>query len=304
VEHIERSNSKQFSIRRIVFATDFLESSRLALDYAVAFAHCYRATLVIVHVFELSAEAEEVELLGHRPSVSRQNAERRLEAFASGVRRSGIQVEVDLRDGEPCAGVLGSAVDNHADLLVLGTHGVHGGLEHLVIGSNAEKILLSAQCPTLTVGKHVMAGIDLEPRFDDILFVSDFSEEAAAAAAYAWALARDLGIEVKTLQIVPEGDGHSPEARKKCAEQFCSSLAIEASIAASDWRTPEYHLERSVSAEEVIRLAERSVNSLLVLGVRAESHVERHLHTSFAYELVLRAGCPIMSIHKHQEEPG
>jgi nucleotide-binding universal stress UspA family protein len=300
VNHIDRNNPKQFSIRRIVFATDFLESSRLALDYAVAFAHSYRATLVIVHAFELPAEAEEVELLGRRPSASRQHAQRRLEAFASGVRRSGIPVEVTLREGEPCAAVLGSAVENHADLLVLGTHGVHRGLEHLVIGSNAEKILLSAQCPTLTVGKHVMAGIDLELSFNDILFVSDLSEEAAAAAAYAWAVAGDLGIGVTTLQIVPEGDGHNPEVRKRRAEQFCSALAIEASIAANDWCTPEYHLDRTVSAEEVIRLAERCVNSLLVLGVRAKSRVERHLHTSFAYELVVRAGCPIMSIHKHQ----
>jgi nucleotide-binding universal stress UspA family protein len=303
VKDIERNNAKQFSIRRIVFATDFLESSRLALDYAVAFAHSYRATLVIVHAFELAAEAEEAELLGGRPCVSRQLAQQRLEAFASGVRRSGILVEVDLREGEPCAAVLGSAVENHADLMVLGTHGVHRGLEHLVIGSNAEKILLSAQCPTLTVGKHVMAGIDLELSFNDVLFVSDFSEEAAAAAAYAWALARDLGIRVTTLQIVPEGDGHNPEDIKKQAEQFCNSLAIESSIAANHWCTPEYHLEKVISDEEVIRRAERSVDSLLVLGVRAKSRIDRHLHTSFAYELVVRAACPILSIHKHQEEP-
>ena len=32
---------------------------------------------------------------------------------------------------------------------------------HLLIGLNTEKILLSESCPTLSVGAHVLAGIDL-----------------------------------------------------------------------------------------------------------------------------------------------
>jgi len=136
------------AMRNIVFATDFLESSRLALDYAVAFSHHYAARLIIVHAFELSHEAEEAEILSHRASISRENALARLQAFATGVRRVGVNTEIDLREGEPCAAILTSAAENKADLLVLGTHGIYRGLQHALVGSNAEKVLLSAGCPT------------------------------------------------------------------------------------------------------------------------------------------------------------
>jgi nucleotide-binding universal stress UspA family protein len=114
-------------MKNIVLATDFLDSSRLALDYAVAFAHRYDATLTIVHAFALTPEAEEVEMLSRRPSVSRDLALSRLEAFASGVRRLGIRTEIDLREGEPCAAVLVCGGESNADLLVLGTHGIYRG---------------------------------------------------------------------------------------------------------------------------------------------------------------------------------
>ena len=294
----ETENDLGLPIRNIVFATDFLESSRLALDYAVAFAHHYRAKLTVVHAFELPPEAEEVEIIDRRPSVSREHALSRLDAFASGVRRLGIVTETDLRSGDPCAAVLASAVDKQADLLVLGTHGIYKGLQHLLIGSNAEKILLSAQCPTLTVGRHVMGGIDLHLNFDQILFVSDFSSGSAAAAHYAIALGRDLGIDVNLLAVLPEGEALDSDNVRGLVEGFCAELATDPVLSNHQWGSREYHLNRVVSAPEIVRRAAVSVNSLLILGVHAESRWNRHLHASFAYELVGTASCPLLSIHR------
>ena len=123
----ETKNEPAVPIKNIVLATDFLESSRLALDYAVAFANHYDAKLAIVHAFELSPKAQEAEMLARRPSVSREHMISRLQALASGTRRLGIRTEIDLREGEPCPSVLRSAAENNADLLVLGTHGICRG---------------------------------------------------------------------------------------------------------------------------------------------------------------------------------
>lgn len=284
------------AIRSVVFATDFLESSRLALDFAVAFALRNNAQLTIVHALELPYEAQEVEMLHHRPSVTREHALARLNGFASGARRLGLITEVDLREGDPCGGVLSSIKENRADLLVLGTHGVYRGLEHMLIGSNAEKILLSAQCPTLTVGRHVMGGIDLDLRFNEILFISDLSPEAARAAFYALWLGKTFGIPVEVLQTVPEASLQGSKLQK-AAEQFCGLLAENGGIPNREWCDPEYHLKRIVSGEKIIRRAETSVSSMAVLGVHSKSILERHLHASFAYELVAKAACPVLSIH-------
>ncbi len=285
------------NLSNIVFATDFLESSRLALDYAVAFAHHYNASLTILHAFELSAEAAEAELRSHKPSLSREMASQRLEAFASGVRRVGITVRVDLRDGDPCAAVLGSVTDNKADLLVLGTHGVYRGLEHLLVGSNAEKILHSAKCPTLTVGRHVMAGLDLGLNASQILLVSDFTAGGANAAAYALSLGRDLAVPVELIQAVSENTPADPDRLRAAAEEFCKQLARNPSVPHRDWCDPDYHLRRRLPTNEILELAKLSANSLMVLGVQSVSRLNRHLQTSLAYELVARASCPLISIH-------
>jgi nucleotide-binding universal stress UspA family protein len=260
VSEDRETNDAAISIRSVVLATDLLDSSRLALDYAAAFTHRYGAILTIVHAFELSTEAQEVELLAHRPSVSREYLLSRLEALATGVRRLGIRTEIDLREGEACASVLSSVAENKADLLVLGTHGIYRGLGHLLIGSYAEKILLSAPCPALMVGPHVVAGIDLDLNLSKILLVSDTSPESAAATRYATSLGQSLGLEIV---VVPVSiDVGAPNAQK----------VIEHAIACAV--------------------------GLLIIGVGNESAWKRHLHASFAFELIAKSACPVLSIHK------
>lgn len=285
-------------MRSIVFATDFLESSRLALDYAVAFSHHYRADLTIAHVFELSHEAEEAEMISQRPSLSREHALHRLEALASGVRRLGINTKIDLRNGEPCAAILGAAAENNANLLILGTHGVYRGVQHLVVGSNAEKILLSADCPTLTVGTHVMAGVDLNLNFKEILYVSDFSPASVEAAHYAASLGRDLSIRVESLPAKPDNTNSSSEDLRRSIDLFCKHLAADGESLNHEWFKPAYYLERITSGEETLLRARICSDSLIILGVHSLSRWNRHLRSSFAFELVATACCPVLSIRK------
>lgn len=299
---LDRTKAAEQSVpmRSIVFATDFLESSRLALDFAVAFSHHYGARLTIMHAFELSTEAEEAEMVSHRPCLSREHALARLQAFAAGVQRVGIHTEIDLREGEPCVGVLRSAAENNADLLVLGTHGIYRGLQHVLVGSNAEKILLSACCPTLTVGRHVMGGIDLDLSFKEICCISDFSPESVAAAHYAAALGRDLGIRSV---LVPVATDNAPGDSAICAriERFCNELGSNAEFPNHEWCNPGYHRERIATAEDILRQSMICSDSLFVAGVHNESRWNRHLHASFAYELVAKASCPLLSIPRPDE---
>jgi nucleotide-binding universal stress UspA family protein len=288
-----------YSIERIVYATDFLESSRLALDYAIGFAHQYDATLVMVYVVELSPAAQEVEAETGSPCLSRKAAHDRLDAFAAGTRRLGIKVELDLRDGAVSEMVIKSAEANRADLLVLGTHGTRRGLDHMLVGSNTERILLSARCPTLTVGRHVMGGIDLDLNLSEILFVSDFTKQAAAAGPYALSLAEKFNVPLEICQIVPENAERDPELRREIAEQYCEAMMHLIPGKRPNWCTPSFQLERSQSAEQILEKAKSDPASLIVLGVAPQSHLGRHLHTSFAYELLARATCPLVTIHSH-----
>jgi len=284
------------SMKSILFATDFLESSRLALDYAVAFAHHYGAMLTIVHAFELRSEAREIEMVTHRPSLSREHASARIEAFAAGVKRLGIHTEIDLRPGEPCASILAAVRDHRADLLVLSTHGIYRGVQHVLVGSNAEKILLSATCPTLTVGRHVMAGIDLDLGFSEILFLSDMSSESVQAAPYAASLAQDLGIPIELTALEPDHETVETSSSVASATEFCAGLKALPAFPNPEWCDPAYVSKRMATLEAVTERAMKCADILLVLGVHDMSRLKRHLHASYAFELIARSSCPLLTI--------
>ena len=176
----------------------------------MAFAQHFQATIVMLHAVELPDAGIEAEMVTMRPCMTRLHAEERMEALASSFRRAGISVETYVEDGIPCDVVLRAATTHAADMLVLGAHEVHLGIGHYLVGSNTEKILLSAPCPTLTVGSHALAGVDLFLHPKEILYFSDFTPEAAAAAPYALLLGKEFQVPVDVCQLVPEGAEKDP----------------------------------------------------------------------------------------------
>jgi nucleotide-binding universal stress UspA family protein len=286
----------QLTIKRILFATDFLACSRLALDYALAFAHQFKATMVLLHAIELPSPAEEAEKVTSRPSLSRSAAEERLEAFATGLRRTGLEVDTLVHDGTPCQVILNEVKGHAPDLLVLGVHGNHRGVGHLLIGSNTEEILLTVSCPTLSVGSRVLGGVGLSLKLTEILYCSDFTPEAATAASYAVLLGREFGAPVDVCHLESTPIEQDPISAEKVAEAFCEALRRAMPEAADPWCTPGFHLKHGLELNQILERAERETAGLIVLGVRAESHLGRHFHTSLAYQLLTRAACPVLSI--------
>ncbi len=289
------STTSRLAVKTILFATDFLESSRLALDYAVALTHHYHARLLIVHIFHMPQAAVEAEALDG-PSISRLSCEKRLEAFATGVRRVGVEAEWRLVEGWMPETLLVQVQEIKPDLLVLGTHGVYRGLGHIVIGSNAEAMLLSAQCPTITVGRHVPGGIGPESSPEYILYVTDFTPESAAAARYAVALSHDFHARLDICHMLPEGSGRTNEAGHHLADQYCDAVRRYVPGAESSWCVPGKQLEHGATKDEILQRTRADAGGLIVLGVRNQSEFARHLHASFAYELVATAVCPVFTI--------
>lgn len=282
-------------IKTVLFATDFLESSRLALDYATAFAHHYQAKLQLLHVFHLPQPAMEAEAL-NGPSMSRLSRERRLERLAAGAARAGVEVGTQLVEGWMPQTLLEKIHQSKPDLLALGTHGIYRGLHHMLIGSNAEEVLLSVPYPTLTVGRHVPAGVGPEIEFEHILYITDFTPESAAAAPYAVALSHDFNARLEVCHLLPEQEDRGAEEDHMMETRYCEEVARMVPGSEASWCSPGAQLEHGATADQILQRIRRDSSGLVVLGVRAESEFARHLRTSRAFELVATAACPILTI--------
>lgn len=288
--------TSSFRPKTILLATDFLESSRLALDFAVGFAHHYKAKLILLHIFHLPPEAAEAEVLHGGPSMSRLSRENRLEILATGVRRLGIDVKWCLEEGWMPTRLLEKANEIAPDLLVLGTHGVGPGLQHMLIGSNAEEVLLSAPCPTLTVGRHVPAGVSPEISFEHILYITDLTPESAAAASYAVALSENFHARLEVCHLLDGQGSADTEAHRHRADRYCEAVGRILPQGEPFWCSSRAQLEHGARADEILKRTANDTTGLVVLGVRAESQFARRLHTSMAYQLVAGAACPVFTV--------
>ena len=140
------------SFRRILVATDFAESAERALACAVQLARQHAAEIILLHVYmDLPAYPEisagQVEAIYEEQRTWIEDA---LERRARRARGEGVLARTLLRTGPAASTISATAADEHADLLVVGTHG-RSGLDRLIVGSVAEHVVRLATCPVLVV---------------------------------------------------------------------------------------------------------------------------------------------------------
>lgn len=140
--------------KTILFATDFSESSDYAFQYAFSLAKKFSARLLVVHVIN-----EPVDLRGfYVPHISfekleeeiEEGAQKMMEKFCRTHIRDYDNYETLIVPGIPYDEIIKKATENSADLIVLGTHG-RTGLDHVLFGSTAEKVVRKSQVPVMTI---------------------------------------------------------------------------------------------------------------------------------------------------------
>jgi len=139
-------------IKRIVVPVDFTGFSRRAAEYAVMLARQFKAGIVLVHVIEpFTYDINESMWVVDHFTALKTIAERLLAQQQQALKRKGVTVRTALRQGRPPFEIVDEARKRKADLIVMGTHG-RTGLEHVVLGSVAERVVRLAPCPVVTIG--------------------------------------------------------------------------------------------------------------------------------------------------------
>jgi nucleotide-binding universal stress UspA family protein len=140
--------------KTILFATDFSESSDHAFQYALELARKFDSRLGIIHVIN-----EPVDLRGfYVPHISfdkleeeiEQGALKMMEKFCSTHVQDYAKVETFVVPGIPYDEIIKKAQEIEAGLIVVGTHG-RTGLDHVLFGSNAEKVVRKSPVPVMTI---------------------------------------------------------------------------------------------------------------------------------------------------------
>ena len=306
--------------RRILVPTDFSDTSRFAVSRACGLARRFEAEIHLVNVLPLLDLGP---VTTDMPAVSRMDLEEKwvraardeLDALARESRVT-VRVTSEVTRGHPFVEIVRYARAHRIDLIVMGTHG-RGAVEHMLLGSVAEKVVRKAPCPVLTVRlpEHSFRLPGSEEAHDSragapapataplgmgdatmtlrrILFPTDFSDTADYARGHARELAGRFQASLHLLHVVAD----------PLSQDWAGGVATRAEERLGELSFGGIDVERTTRAGhvfvEIVRYAADKQIDLIVMGTHGHGPVAHLLLGSVADKVVRKAPCPVLTVRK------
>ncbi len=135
-------------VKKILAPTDFSDVSKLGISYAFDLARDIGAEVIAYHAITVEDEVKAVranlvhiyDLVGEK--------RRLLNEFIAdnfGDRMNLVELRQVVEIGAPFQNIVDIAAKENVDLIVIATHG-RTGLDHMMLGSVAEKVVARASC--------------------------------------------------------------------------------------------------------------------------------------------------------------
>jgi len=132
-------------LKQILCPIDLDADSTDALAVARDLAEKYEASVCLLYVVAVPLAPASGPVLGWQRALTA-----RFEKFASEWFEGRVPYQILIWSGDPAPAVLRAADDLKADLIVMATHG-RKGIDRLILGSVAERVVRESRKPVLTV---------------------------------------------------------------------------------------------------------------------------------------------------------
>lgn len=154
VKNEEQPSKRLINLKKILVPIDFSEHSKNALKYAVPFAKQFGAEILLLYVVEptiypadfsfgqVGFPNMEAEMYSRGSEELKKLAEKEIQDI--------VNWRIRVNTGKAFAEIVKVAAEENADLIIIATHG-HTGVEHIIFGSTAEKVVRKASCPVLSI---------------------------------------------------------------------------------------------------------------------------------------------------------
>ncbi|MEX5214166.1 MAG: universal stress protein [Nitrospiraceae bacterium] len=296
-------------MERILLATDFSTGATRALAYASFFASAWNTHLDLLHVIPLWPDADLLGAFDHvRLGHIRQEIGVKLEGLTSHLKRTGVRAQAHQEEGIPSERIVAAAGTHKADLVVVGSHG-HSGLEHVLLGSTAERVIKGASCPVLTVRPLHLSRNEMSARASTdtvrmrhILLATDLSESSLPAVDCALQMGRKFQASVTILHVMEWrslGVSFSMSAFagwEKLRESIEARLLDMTERFKAECSTARYLVNEGSPADVILEVAQEQPCDMIVIGTHGRRGVSRLLLGSVAEAVLRRADCPVLTV--------
>lgn len=136
---------------KVLVPTDGSEGAEVAVDHAREIADKFDAEIHVIYVVDVRAStAGEIwqNMIGEFHKIG----EKATSEIAETLTEQGLDTVAEVTEGIPHVEIRDYTNQEDIDLVVMGTHG-RTGLDRVLVGSTAEKVVRTSEVPVLTVGR-------------------------------------------------------------------------------------------------------------------------------------------------------
>ena len=300
--------------KKILCATDFSDFSNHTINYGVALAKEFEATLFVSHVIDLSSVAIygefQLDPVGQQNRIM-EDADAQLKELTGD---QPIAWEPLITVGKPADEISRAVEEKDIDLVITATRG-RSGLKRIILGSVTERLMRTLTCPLLVVNSpehKFVSAAQKAIKIEKILVGCDFSPDSGQALKHALSLAQEFQAELHLAYVIepPTHTGlHkevppvSEDIQQDYHDLLIRKLKEMVPAEARYWCTPQTGLLEGHPYEEIVAYAESKDIDMIVLGVRGHGLVKTLFLGSTTDRVVRRSPCPVLSVSlKVQDE--
>lgn len=301
---------KSVTFQNILIATDFSKASQAAVKYGAGLAREHGAKLHVLNVVPPVARlAVPLDSLPQELDQAIAESHLQLQKLAASELTGVSEHEELVSRGHVLQVVNEMVADRRIDLLVIGTRGRSAGAQ-LLLGSVAEELFRYVTCPVLTVGPSIQ--VERDPKFQRVVFATDFGPASADALPYAIDLARQGHGELIALHVVAPAPASAVGPFWHFADEV---IEAQKTLTALAYRKLDFLLPANLDigckvtklvachfiTEAILKTCYEEKADVMVMGVNQASSMmaavgKAHIPWTTAHEIVRNATCPVLTV--------
>jgi len=299
---------------RILVTTDFSRNAEEALRFAVPLAQQLGGKITLLHTIDWKVNPQMRSapgIIDTMNKVAKDAAEDRLESLARAKVPQELLEKTIVEFAPAQVGIPETARDLKIDLIVISTRG-HTGLQRILLGSTAARVVRYASCPVLTVrpvaGATKVSGpkaANLGPIVTRILVPVVFSEGCTSTVRFATTLARTMQAQLTLLHVIAplplNCSRYIAEIQQYDAEVKLDAKQKLKSLAATLPQNiqSEVMLRQNIPHLGIIRAAREHRCDLITLPTRDLTSLKDFVLGSTAEKVIRHAPCPVLTFNRH-----